>query len=433
VTYEGRNITAELLPMITALTFTDKLKGEADEVVIDMHDIDGVWKNTWYPAKGDRLEVGIGYEGEPLLDCGKFQVDEIEFSGPPDTVQLRALSMAVNSTLRTKRSSAHEGIPLREIAQTIADRNGLEIVDGTVRTDAGAVAFTQEREILTAIAAELLAGQTLSEVAYRIGVLGIVVRLDAVIITLRQKGKTKDAAELVEYRKMLSSSTRWERYIKHMAAQISAMVARLKDYSYSRTTSKLDGIRVGRVTQKNETDLEFLARIAATYGLIFSVKDTKLAFTATADIESGTEVLTLGRADLISYSFRDKTAGVYKRARVAYHDPDSKALTESTIEAGEEDGVEYDQTTGGDDLEIEERAEGRAAAETKAKAALSAANSEAKTATITTDGNTYLVSGNNLRIDGFGVLSGRFTIKESTHTFTSSGYTTECQLKKMAN
>jgi len=36
------------------------------------------------PSKGDTLRLYIGYEGEQLLNCGIFEIDEIEYETPPD-------------------------------------------------------------------------------------------------------------------------------------------------------------------------------------------------------------------------------------------------------------------------------------------------------------------------------------------------------------
>lgn len=126
VKYDGKDITADISRNMLAVTYTDKEEGEADELTITVEDIDGLWSGAWYPAKGAKLTAQLG-KGQTLIDCGTFEIDEIELSGPPDTVTLRALAAPVTGKLRTKRSAAYESTTLAQIAQAIAGRNGLTV------------------------------------------------------------------------------------------------------------------------------------------------------------------------------------------------------------------------------------------------------------------------------------------------------------------
>jgi phage protein D len=62
------------------------------------------------------------------LPCGTFEIDEIEFTGPPDTVNIKALAAGIKGKLRTKNSQAYENQTLKQIAQTIAGKNNLSVV-----------------------------------------------------------------------------------------------------------------------------------------------------------------------------------------------------------------------------------------------------------------------------------------------------------------
>jgi phage protein D len=89
---------------------------------IELEDVDGLWRNGWYPEKGARLDVVFG-----PLNCGTFEIDEIELKGPPDTVSIRGMATGIKNNLRTKKSDAHENKTLRQIAEKIAQKNGLTI------------------------------------------------------------------------------------------------------------------------------------------------------------------------------------------------------------------------------------------------------------------------------------------------------------------
>jgi uncharacterized protein len=130
VVYGSKDITKDISKSLISLTYNDAEEGETDDVSFEVEDTDGLWRDAWYPSKGDTIELSIGYDGV-LMNCGKFVVDEIALQGAPDTVTIRGLAAATNSPLRTKRSTAHEKQTLKQIAQKIADKNGL-LVQGEI-------------------------------------------------------------------------------------------------------------------------------------------------------------------------------------------------------------------------------------------------------------------------------------------------------------
>jgi len=147
VEYGGKDITADIAPFVLAVTYTDRLEGESDEVEIALDDREGRWKNAWYPTKGDRLTVRMGYEGQPLVPCGEFELDEIELSGPPDTVTLRGVAAGIKPALRTKKSRAFEGMTLRQIAERVARENGLTLAGKVDDITLGRVTQHQEHDL----------------------------------------------------------------------------------------------------------------------------------------------------------------------------------------------------------------------------------------------------------------------------------------------
>ena len=144
VTYNGKNISEDLQPFALGLTYTDKVKGETDEISLSVEDADGRWRYTWLPVKGDKIEVSLALDGF-VLPCGVFTVDEIELTGPPDVVNIKGLAVPITSSLRTKKSYAHENKKISQIAKTVADANGLTVL-GTIEPDIVVEKSTQFRE-----------------------------------------------------------------------------------------------------------------------------------------------------------------------------------------------------------------------------------------------------------------------------------------------
>jgi phage protein D len=132
LTIDGKNVTEDVTRFLSSVDFSERLEAESDSVSLVLDDISRLWQADWYPQQGDALTLKIGYEGN-MLDCGAFEIDEIELSLPPDTLTIKAIATAINKDLRTKKSVRYENQPLRKIAQAIADRQGLKLNGDTSR------------------------------------------------------------------------------------------------------------------------------------------------------------------------------------------------------------------------------------------------------------------------------------------------------------
>jgi len=147
IQYDGKDITAQIAPYVLQVTYTDNLAGQSDELEINLDDRDHRWKNAWAPGKGDKISLKIGYEGEGLLPCGEFQIDEIEYNGPPDTISIRCLAAGINQSLRTKKSKAYEGMTLKKIAEQIAAAHGLTLVGSVPEIRTERITQNQEKDL----------------------------------------------------------------------------------------------------------------------------------------------------------------------------------------------------------------------------------------------------------------------------------------------
>lgn len=134
--------------MVTALSYTDNDEKEADEVTITCEDVDGLWRNSWYPVKGSTLQLSIGFEDDAILvDCGKFEIDESTLSGPPDQISIKAIAAGFKKGMRTKKSKSFESQTLRQIAQYIATQNGLILMGEIANINFTRVTQYRERDL----------------------------------------------------------------------------------------------------------------------------------------------------------------------------------------------------------------------------------------------------------------------------------------------
>lgn len=128
VTLDGQDMTAKLRPRLVSLTLTTKRGEEADQLDIVLEDTDG---RLALPKAGAVLHVELGWKQgsgvQPgLIDMGSFKVDEVEHSGPPDLVTLRARSADFTSDLQTRREQTWHDTTLGAVIVNVAGRNGLQ-------------------------------------------------------------------------------------------------------------------------------------------------------------------------------------------------------------------------------------------------------------------------------------------------------------------
>jgi phage protein D len=192
-------------------------------------------------------------------------------------------------------------------------------------------------------------------------------------------------------------------------------------------SGEIPAITIDRITQRKETDLAFLNRIAKEYGFTFSVRDKTLFFTDMFKLEKGKAVLTVDRSMLTSWSLNDKTAGTFATVRVRHHDNKKKQTVEYE---GRETNKAF--TGKNDALELHVRAENKQQAEMKGRAALWAANSKTQSGSINMPGNILMLAGNNFNLTGLFSFDGLYFIESSTHNIDrGGGYVTDCQIKRV--
>jgi hypothetical protein len=304
--------------MVLGITYTDRLGGHAGEIELHLEDHQKRWHNSWFPTEGDVLSVAIGYEGESLLPCGDFQIDELELTGPPDTLYLRCLSVYITPALRTRNTIGFENQSLLQIAKSIARKYNLKTV-----LSPNALDPTFER-----------------------------------------------------------------------------------------------------ITQNQESDLQFLQRLARHHNYEFSIRGDQLVFYDRKTLDLTPPVMTLRRSDVFGFIFNSRTQRIFRSAQVSYHEPSSKRLISRSVTASP-------PVPTGDILKTVVRCENGQQAQLKAESALQEANMARTTVEVDLAGTSLLSAGNNVALTGFGAYDGTYTIETARHRMVrSSGYTTHIEARK---
>lgn len=128
ITYEGKDVTDEIAPMVTSAEYSDHLEGTSDEFQLTLEDRHGRWREGWWPANGDTLQAQLGYAGRVLLDAGAFTVDEVSLRGKPDSVSISATAVVKGEATQSTRYRAFEGMTLKAIVETLATELELTVV-----------------------------------------------------------------------------------------------------------------------------------------------------------------------------------------------------------------------------------------------------------------------------------------------------------------
>ena len=156
VYFGGVDISTSVRNHLISLSYTDNEEDEADDLQIKLQDRDGIWLTQWLDAavqaaasynpwlgkdegakpeaesdtKGLSVQAIIvrknwGNDGnDDTLDCGEFELDSLDASGPPAEVNIKCTSLPYSAPIRqTKKSRAWEGYTLSGIAREMAVAN----------------------------------------------------------------------------------------------------------------------------------------------------------------------------------------------------------------------------------------------------------------------------------------------------------------------
>lgn len=127
LTLDGVDLADKVSPRHMELTLTEKRGGEADELSLTLQNADG---RLAMPDPGKIIALALGWEqGDDvtagLVEKGRFTVDEVEASGPPDRITIRARSADLSGGYRKRRTKAWKGATLGAILSEIAGRHGV--------------------------------------------------------------------------------------------------------------------------------------------------------------------------------------------------------------------------------------------------------------------------------------------------------------------
>lgn len=176
-----------------------------------------------------------------------------------------------------------------------------------------------------------------------------------------------------------------------------------------------------REEQSHQSDLEFLKELCANYNLDVKINDGKIII-HDRNINATQAEINSSDDKIISWKFTSKSAGIYKGAKLKYHN----AQKGETFEAEYEDeSVEGSEKI----LELNERVESDAQALEVSRKALEKNNAKEISGSISLAGDIRFLAGINILCSDFGMFSGKYFLERVTHNISRSGYITELSLQ----
>ena len=120
------NLFAHTLPQFGITTrFADAADPESFGALIDERgEVIGI-NSQIATLSGAQIALALGWQASGLVDMGKFTVDEVEHSGAPDTITLRARSANLIDTFKQQQEHSFHKTTLGAIIEAIAFRNEL--------------------------------------------------------------------------------------------------------------------------------------------------------------------------------------------------------------------------------------------------------------------------------------------------------------------
>lgn len=414
---QNLDVTEELAQHVVSVEYTDVKKGGSDELTITVQNRDRRWLKGWFPQQGDRIDCKLGYEGEPLLDCGEFQFDQLDFTTGTDVLQIRALAAAVGKPVRTRVDRAFENVTLRDIAQILGRELALEVVGDVADVKLGRI--TQKQTTLAFL------HQLAEDYGYAFSIRGDklvffeIAKLDAAAAVL-----TIDVRDIEPGARFSAKAAN-----TYQACELSFFDAQTKKSITVRVEA--DHARQKAVIDGRGEETKSAAPTLPTSTLRLGSKGDDVTkwqtFLASRGIDTGAIDGAFGpvtRASTLTFQRQQGLAADGIAGPETYR-------AAASVGFGAPTGPTTHSEVAGNVLRLTDtRVENVEQAELKARAALSAKNRVKSTGSgLTMFGRPRLVAGATMNITGIGNLDGKFCVEKSVHKADRrSGYKTTIEV-----
>ncbi len=130
----GKKADPELDEFLESVSYEDVASGSSDTLSVKLRNDNMKWMKKWFPKKGNKIKGKLVFkdwkkDGVNLkLNCGKFTLDEIKFSGGPLLAEIGAVSIPAKESFNSReRTKNWKDVTVKKIAKEIAKRYNLKL------------------------------------------------------------------------------------------------------------------------------------------------------------------------------------------------------------------------------------------------------------------------------------------------------------------
>lgn len=184
-----------------------------------------------------------------------------------------------------------------------------------------------------------------------------------------------------------------------------------------------------RVEQYQSSDIAFLSTLCHNAGLSLKASNAMLVLFDKEIYEAKAAVRTISYGDgsYEKYTMKSgKADKEYSSCRVSYTLPNGQVISATAYIDDYEAGKDSNQQ-----LEITAKVASVSEAEALAKKRLKMQNKYERTASFTLPGDPDLCAGATVLLQGWGYWDGKYMISKAKHSVSTSGYTTQIDLRKV--
>ena len=101
----------------------DEVGYQSDELAIRLDDRGG---EIELPRRGVALELELGYEASGRVAMGRFVVDEVGVSAPPETITVRATAADMRTGAKQRKTRSWDQVTIGDLVATVARDHDLK-------------------------------------------------------------------------------------------------------------------------------------------------------------------------------------------------------------------------------------------------------------------------------------------------------------------
>lgn len=432
VKIDGVDISADMNDYLLQLTYTDNEEDKTDDLQISIDDREGIWINDWLPVSKSDTKQTVEGSG----DGGGYAIgDIVDFSGGTHYVSSTATTpTGGNRTAGTAKitniakGAAHPYHLIGETSNVYGWVDESQISGGTSAGDESDSGSDSKGggggTILGAeIAAVIVQKNWETDGKDKVLDCGIF-EIDSLNASgpPRQVGIKATSLPHTSNIRNEKKSRAWESVKLSTIAKEIAQKNNMKcmfESAYDPYYTRREQVQI--------SDIVFLQGLCKDAGISLKASARFLILFDAADYEKKDAVrkIKCGSADITSYRFSASANDTkYSKCHVTYTNPQNNQTIEYTY-------TPRDSDENGQILEINEKVNTREEARQLAMKRLRQKNKSECSAEFSLVGDTALVAGVNVEVEGFGMFDEKYIIETATHNVTASGYTTQIKLRRV--